>query len=131
MTKKQRLCYASNSSFEFRHQFVTRYSSSVIFTNGSFYHFLPNRRGHFNSGRSTCAQDGISRVRTDVCGGLVSAWFFWIWPTRFPTRHFVHHISRLATELHDGCRRLESDHGAACYNRYTRGGLVRRRDREI
>src|SRR2546430_5983314 len=117
------------SSLVLRHSFVICHSDFVIFLDGFIRHFLPDRRGRFNPGRGACAQDGISRVRTDVCGGPVSVWFFWIWPTRFPTRHLVHDIARLATELHDGCRWFEPDNGAACYNHYTRGGFGRRRDR--
>src|SRR6266566_1924966 len=112
-------------------EFVIRVSSFLIFTNGSFYHFLPARSGHLNHGRRTGPQNGINRVGFDVCRGAVSPCDFWRRRTRLSTRHLIYDISGVATELHDWHRRLESDNGAACYDRHAGRNLVRRDYREI
>jgi hypothetical protein len=50
MAKKSSRRGWKSSSFELRHSFVIRHSSFVIFTDGLVYHFLPNRRRHFDHG---------------------------------------------------------------------------------
>src|SRR5437660_11378130 len=105
-------------------------SISPFSANGPFYHFLSDHCGLLDHGWRACAQDGVSRVGFDVCRGAISPCVFWIQPTRFSTRYVVYHMPRVATELRDGYRRLESDHGATCRHRYTRRGLVRRSDRK-